>query len=223
MSVVHRVRVLPALFCLICSARIAAAGPATDALINKVETRYNKAKTLTVQFSEQYSVQGHPRPAESGTLTLRKAGKMRWDYTKPAGKVFVSDGKMIYLYTAADNKVEQIPLKDTEDMRAPLAFLLGHLDLKKEFQDFTLRPDNGETWLSATAKSPKTPYEKIEMLISGSGEITRLHILGRDESRLLFELSHEQMNPAVSDSLFAFKIPPGAEVVNAVEYAGQDR
>ncbi len=61
------------------------------------------------------------------------------------------------------------------------------------------------------------------MLISGSGEITRLHILGRDESRLLFELSHEQMNPAVSDSLFAFKIPPGAEVVNAVEYAGQDR
>jgi outer membrane lipoprotein carrier protein len=223
MILVQRFRVSSALVCLAFWARISAADPKIDAVIEKVEQRYNKAKTLTVQFSEQYSVQGHPRPAESGTLTLRKAGKMRWDYSKPAGKVFISDGKMIYLYTAADNKVEQIPLKDTEDMRAPLAFLLGHLDLKKEFQDFTLRPDNGESWLSATAKSSKTPYEKIEMLISGTGEITRLNILGRDESRLLFELTHEQMNPAVSDSLFAFKIPPGAEVVNAVEYAGQDR
>jgi outer membrane lipoprotein carrier protein len=196
---------------------------ATDTVISKVEHRYNNAKTLTVQFSEQYSVEGHPRPAETGTLTLRKAGKMRWDYAKPAGKLFVSDGKMIYLYTAADNKVQQIPVKDTDDMRAPLAFLLGHLDLKKEFRDFTLRPDNGETWLSATAKTDKTPYEKIEMLVNGNGEISRLNILGRDESRLLFELTHEQINPAVNDSLFAFKIPPGAEVVNAIEYAGQDR
>ncbi len=196
---------------------------AIDTLIQKIENRYNKAKTLTVQFSEQYSVQGHLRPAESGTLTLRKVGKMRWDYAQPAGKLFVSDGKMIYLYTAADNKVEQMPVKDTEDMRAPLAFLLGHLDLKKEFRDFTTRPENGETWLSATAKSSKTPYEKMEMLVNGSGEITRLSIFSRDESRLLFELTHEQMNPPVSDSLFAFKIPLGAEVVNAVEYSGQDR
>ena len=29
---------------------------------------------------------------------------------------------MIYLYTAWDNRVEKIPLKDTEDMRAPLRF-----------------------------------------------------------------------------------------------------
>jgi len=58
-------------------------------------------------------LQGHRRSPEAGKLTLRKQGKMRWDYAKPAGKVFVSDGKMFYLHTAADNKVEEIPLKDT--------------------------------------------------------------------------------------------------------------
>ena len=30
-------------------------------------------------------------------LTLRKPGRMRWDYQQPPGKLFVSDGKTVYL------------------------------------------------------------------------------------------------------------------------------
>jgi outer membrane lipoprotein carrier protein len=218
----HRVGVWAIFACLSVSSGLRADWNTAD-VIQKVEQHYNKARTLTVDFVEEYSVQGRRRPAETGTLTLRKQGKMRWDYSKPAGKVFVSDGKMIYLYTAADNKVEKIPLKDTEDMRAPLAFLLGHLDLKKEFRDFSLRPDNGEIWLDASAKNDKTPYEKIQMRVGITGEITRLNVIDRDESELNFELSHEKVNPQVADALFAFQIPVGAEVVNAVEYTGEER
>jgi outer membrane lipoprotein carrier protein len=195
----------------------------TDDLIQKVERRYNGAKTLAVDFVEEYSVQGHRRPAESGKLTLRKQGKMRWDYAKPAGKLFVSDGKMVYLYTSEDNKVEEIPLKDTEDMRAPLAFLLGHLELKKEFRDFAVWPEGEERWLSANAKSPRSLYEKVEMLVNPDGAIKALVVFGRDASRLQFALSHEQLNPTVNDAFFAFRIPPGAEVVSALEYAGEGR
>ena len=192
-------------------------------VIDRVEQHYNRAKTLTVSFAEQYSVQGHRRPSESGTLTIRKQGKMRWDYAQPAGKVFVSDGKMVYLYTPTENKVEEIPLRDTEDMRAPLAFLLGHLDLKKEFVHFIVQDEHGQTWLRADARGAKAPYETIEMLVSPDGGIDRLNVRNRDQSSLSFELSHEQLNPVVSEAFFAFKIPPGAEVVHSVEYAGGDR
>ncbi len=195
----------------------------SDALITKVEQHYNKARTLTVDFVENYSVEGRRRPTEAGKLTLRKQGKMRWDYNKPSGKLFISDGKTIFLYTSDDNRVEKIPLKDTEDMRAPLAFLLGHLELKKEFREFTVRPDGSAQWLDATAKNAKLPYGKIDMLVGPNGEISRLVVVGRDESRLDFELSHEQVNPPVNDALFTFKIPPGAEVVDAVEYASEGR
>jgi outer membrane lipoprotein carrier protein len=215
----HRVGVWVISACL-ATPFLVGADASSDALIQTLEQHYNKARTLTVEFVEEYSIQGRRRPPEAGTLTLRKLGKMRWDYTKPAGKLFVSDGKMIYLYTATDNKVEEVPLKDTEDMRAPLAFLLGHLDLKKEFRDFSTRPEGNLRWLEASAKSNKSPYEKIQMLIAANGEISRLVVLGRDESRLQFSLSHERVNPSVNDSLFAFKIPPGAEVVNAIEYSG---
>ena len=65
---------------------------------------------------------------------LRKPGKMRWDYSQPKGKLFVSDGKFLWLYTPDENRVEKMKLKESEDMRAPLAFLLGKLDFDKEFQ-----------------------------------------------------------------------------------------
>src|SRR5271165_883133 len=88
---------------LLGSALLSAAST-TDELIRRVETRYNAARTLSIDFVENYNMQGHPRPPEIGTLTLRKTGKMRWDYARPAGKLFISDGKMAYLYSASENR-----------------------------------------------------------------------------------------------------------------------
>ncbi len=190
--------------------------PSTDHVINEVQKRYNGAKTLSVRFVESYSIEGHKRRPEIGTLTLRKQGKMRWDYTQPVGKLFVSDGKEVYLYTSQDNRVEKVPLKDTEDMRAPLAFLLGRLDMKKEFRSFQTHSAEGGTWLDASSKNARIPYKNVEMLIAPDASIRQLKVFGRDESVLDFAFSNEKLNPPVSDRVFRFTVPPGAEVVDAL-------
>jgi outer membrane lipoprotein carrier protein len=206
---------------LVLSASVVLATPTAEQLIKQIQDRYNGARTLSADFVETYSIQGHERPPETGKLILRKQGKMRWDYTRPAGKLFVSDGKNVFLYTARDNRVEKVRLKDTEDMRAPLAFLLGRLDMKKEFRDFQVHAGDGGTWLDAAAKSDRLPYEQVEMLIAPDGSVRQLKVLGRDQSLLAYAFTDERLNPPVNDALFHFEIPPGAEVVNAVEYAGQ--
>jgi outer membrane lipoprotein carrier protein len=199
------------------------ADSATDQIIRKVQDRYNSARTLSVHFVENYSILGHPRPAESGTLSLRKQGKMRWDYSRPEGKLFISDGKEVFLYTATDNRVEKVPLRDTEDMRAPLAFLLGRLDMRKEFRDFQIREGEGGTWLDASAKTDRLPYEKVQMLIARDGSIAKLNVVGRDQSLLSYNFTDEKINLPLNDRLFHFQIPPGAEVVNAVDYRSQEK
>jgi outer membrane lipoprotein carrier protein len=203
---------MPWLICL-CALTVCTA----DELIKQLQERYNGARTLTVGFTEAYSMQGHPRPPEEGTLTLRKQGKMRWDYSRPAGKLFVSDGKTVYLYSSRDNRVEKVPLKDTEDMRAPLAFLLGRLDMKKEFRDFAAHAGEGGTWLEATAKTERVPYERVEMLIGAEGSVRQLKVVGRDQSLLDFRFRDERLNPPVAENFFQFKMPPGAEVVDGIE------
>jgi outer membrane lipoprotein carrier protein len=204
------------LVALLCIGSCLLLADSADQLIQRVEKRYNSAQTLSVAFNESYSVLGHARQPESGTLTLRKQGKMRWDYTHPAGKLFISDGKNAYLYTARDNRVEKLKLKDTEDMRAPLAFLLGRLDMKKEFRGFELHNADAGTWLNASAKNARVPYEKVEMLIAPDASIRALKVIGRDESLLSFSFNNEKINPPVADELFRFTAPPGAEVVDSL-------
>jgi outer membrane lipoprotein carrier protein len=184
-----------------------------NTLLKGVEQRYNRAKTLQVHFVESYSVQGKARKSESGELTLRKPGRMRWDYTAPMGKLFVSDGKDVYLYTPEAHRVEKTKLKASDDMRAPLAFLLGKLDFAKDFRDFAFRPQGMNFLITAKAKNDKFPYEQVEMLVTQDYEIERLAISLQDMSLLTFQLDGEKVNPPVNDALFQFQMPAGATLV----------
>jgi outer membrane lipoprotein carrier protein len=140
---------------------------------------------------------------------------MRWDYTEPSGKLFVSDGKDVYLYTPDAHRVERTKLKASEDMRAPLAFLLGKLDFDKDFRDFEFKPDGTNYLITAKAKTNTLPYEKIQMLVTPDYQIQRLVIDSPDLSVLTFQLDGEKLNPPVDDALFKFQMPAGATLVDA--------
>jgi outer membrane lipoprotein carrier protein len=193
---------------------MAAADVDLNTLLRGVEQRYNRAKTLQVHFVESYAVQGRARKSESGELTLRKPGKMRWDYTTPTGKLFVSDGKDVYLYTPEAHRVEKTKLRASDDMRAPLAFLLGKLDFAKDFRDFEVKPEGMNSLLTAKAKSDKFPYEQVQMLVTPDYQIVRMAINLQD-SLLTFQLDGEKVNPPVNDALFKFQMPAGATLVDA--------
>jgi outer membrane lipoprotein carrier protein len=203
------------LACVSLCLQVTAAGADLNTLLKGVEQRYNRAKTLQVHFVESYMVQGRARKSESGELTLRKPGRMRWDYTTPSGKLFVSDGKDVYLYTPEAHRVEKTKLKASDDMRAPLAFLLGKLDFAKDFRDFDIRPEGAQTLITAKAKSDKLLYGKIQMLVTADYQIQRLVIDGQDLSILTFQLDDEKLNPPVDDALFKFQMPAGATLVDA--------
>jgi outer membrane lipoprotein carrier protein len=193
-----------------------AADTGLDTLIRGIEQRYNRARTLSVDFTETYSVAGRSHRPESGSLVLRKPGRMRWTYTEPAGKLFVSDGHNAFLYTATDNRVERSTLKASEDLHAPMAFLLGKLDLKKEFRGFETKPAGSDTYLVAEARTDRLPYEKVQMLVGPDYAIHGLTVHGRDGSILGFVFKNEIVNPAVPDQAFRFTLPPGADVIDAV-------
>lgn len=185
--------------------------PPLPNLLKDVEARYNHTKTLQVAFSEQYTPPGRPQRTESGTLYLRKPGRMRCDYISPKGKLCVSDGNYLYVYTPSDNLAMKMKLKDSlaEDMRAPLAFLLGKLNFDKEFNNLQARPEGPATRIIGTPKNQV--YNSIEFLVAPDKHIQELKIVAVDNSILQFVFSDEKLDPPLSDKLFAFQLPPGAK------------
>ena len=95
--------------------------------------------------------------------------------------------------------------------------------MKKEFRDFDTRAREGGTWLDATAKTDRLPYEKVEMLVSDTGTIQKLTVIGRDQSVLSYAFTEERLNPLLSDAVFHFQIPAGAQVIDAVSFKGQEK
>jgi outer membrane lipoprotein carrier protein len=202
-----RVFSILALVCLSAQARELAE------VLKGVEQHYNRVASLEVQFEQRYQEQGHAPRVESGSLSLRKPGRMRWQYSVPAGKLFVSDGKWVWLYSPSANTAERTRLKETEDFRAPLAFLLGKLDFQRDFGDFELRASGQDSTVIALPRNDKLPYTKVEFTVTPGNAIRRLVVDGIDASRMEFVFTGEKVNPPLPDSMFRYTPPRGVEII----------
>ena len=209
---------------LVAASSIASGDVDLPKLLKDIESRYNRAVTLQLSFSEVYTFQGRPHTPERGELYLRKPGRMRWQYTKPAGKLLVSDGKDVYYYNAESNRAERMRAKDAEDMRAPLAFLIGRLDFSRDFREFKTRPEGGGIWVTCIPKSEKLPYTEVSFLTTAAGaRIERVRVVGQDRSIIDFDFSGEVINPPIADQVFHFQIPAGAEYIDSTAPAKRER
>jgi outer membrane lipoprotein carrier protein len=195
---------------------LGAAAPADPPVTQAVEQRYNRLRTLQVDFEERVSYGERVRRAEKGTLYLLRPGKMRWEYTDPKGKLFVADGQMFYLYSPHSNQVQRLKPKAAADWRAPLAFLLGRLDFGREFGPITIRPREELIELAAAPRSEREPFkEAVFHVAARTFEIRRIVVTGQDGMVTEFLFRGERANPALEAGLFRFEPPAGAEIVDA--------
>src|ERR1700721_297445 len=102
-------------------------------LAQAVDEHYNHLRSLQSDFTEIYRGDGAER-VESGTLRLKKPRKMRWEYRSPKEKLFISDGQAVWFYLPEERQVRKTSFKKLDDLRSPIAFLLGTLKLENEIR-----------------------------------------------------------------------------------------
>ena len=191
--------------------------PNAALLAKTVNAHYNHLQSLQARYTERYRGMGMDR-TESGTLLLKKPGRMRWAYDSPAGKVFLLDGKNAITYTPGDAQAQEIPEKDLDDLRSPLRFLLGHTELAKELTGLTLtlvKLEDGSVGytLSGSPKGMEARVHSIALTVDASGEIHAMRIEEIDGSTTEFAFSAMKENVATKDADFVFVAPKGVEVV----------
>jgi len=182
--------------------------------LHGIEDRYNNSKTMRVNFTETLIARGGRHVPQTGTLYLRKPRQMRWEYVSPPGNLFISDGKFTYDYDAKSNSVEQQKLNEGDDMRGPLAFLLGKLDFDRDFGQYRTGGPDGA--ITSVPKSDKLEYAEITLVPGPDFSIKRLSIKGQDGSVMQYVFDGEVKNPPLSEALFKFVKPPGAVMVDPV-------
>jgi outer membrane lipoprotein carrier protein len=180
-----------------------------------VDKYYNGLHSLRTSFTESFHGMGLNRE-ESGTLLLRKPGKMYWTYTKPAGKIFLLDGKYAWFYTPGDAQVERLAAAQMDDLRSPLRFLLGHTQLQKELEGLTLSSTAHGLELSGVPKGMQNRVAKIVLGVSADGEIHSMSITEVDGAETAFTFTDSQANAPAPESDFVFHPPAGVPVVDGL-------
>jgi outer membrane lipoprotein carrier protein len=201
------------------TAASAAAAPATDvkALAAGVDAHYNHLRSLEAEFTEVYRGSGMER-TETGTLWLKKPGKMRWEYRSPREKLFVSDGKDAWFYVPADRQARKTAAKKLEDVRSPLAFLLGKTKLEKELQGLSLAPDkeplvSGNVVLRGVPQALADRVSEILLEVTPDHQIARIVIQEVDGAVTEYRFGGMKEDVAIGDGRFEFKPPAGTETV----------
>ena len=192
--------------------------PRVDALVRVLEKHYNRMRTLKANFVQIYRTNERaPSREEAGILYLKKPGKMRWEYTRPEVKLFLLDGKRISFYVPQDGQVIRIPVKRSADLRTPLRFLLGRMNLKRTFRVELARDaaplDPGNPVLRLRPKKNRERFRELLLEVDGRQRLRRIKILETNGTITEFRLFGEIPNPPLDSALFRFRLPPGVELI----------
>lgn len=188
------------------------------ALAAKVQQRYNGIKDIQGDFVQTY--EGgvlRTRTTERGTVAIKRPGKMRFTYTKPEKKEFVSDGNRLYTHLVADKQVIVSPAPGPDQGDIPAMFLAGQSDLSRDYiPSFTALPGaaTGLITLKLVPRKKSEEYESIGIGVDPKTlQIQFLTAVDTQGGRSSFSFSNLKENRGLADNQFVFRIPRGVDVV----------
>ncbi len=146
----------------------------------------------------------------SGVLTLKRPGKIRFEYEDAVNMLIVSDGRTLSMVDYDVRQVQRWPIKNS-----PLGVLL---DPERDIASYgKLVPTASPQVVSVKVRDPKRPeYGMITLILirnpsaPGGLELVSWVALDSQNKRTTVRLSNHKYGVAVPDRMFKYRDPRGA-------------
>lgn len=187
-------------------------------VVSRLQQVYEKTQSLKARFNQVLSGPMGKRTA-SGGVSLKKPGKMRWDYEKPEKKLFLSDGTTLWMYEPEDEQAFRQPLNSSQ-LPAQVSFLFGRGKLLDEFTITYLDGQNlgqaGDFVLKLVPKTPTTQYRYLVFVVHPTTYLVKETLLYDQQggsNDIIFTNVEQNPKTGVDDSRFSFTPPPNTRIV----------
>ena len=190
-------------------------------LAQTLQRKYDGVKDFSADFTHVYEGGVLKKQiTERGRMIIKKPGKMRWQYTAPEEKLFVSDGVKMYSYIPQDKQVIVATVPPEDDAATPTLFLAGKGSLTRDFTPslVELPPGMpaGSKVLKLVPKAKQSDYDWLVLVVDpASLDIRGLVTVDAQGGKSSFLFTNLKHNVGLADKDFAFKIPRGVDVVSA--------
>ena len=190
-------------------------------LAQALQKKYDGGKDFSADFTHTY--EGgvlRKQITERGRLVIKKPGKMRWQYTAPEEKLFVSDGVKMYSYIPLDKQVIVATVPPDYQATTPTLFLAGKGSLTRDFVaslvELPAGMPAGTQALKLVPKARQQDYDWLVLVVDPATlDIRGLVTVDAQGGKSSFSFTNLKQNLGLADKDFAFKIPRGVDVVSA--------
>lgn len=181
-------------------------------IVGAVEAKYADVNTLTAAFTQTTKSELYGADEQVGTVALQRPASMRWNF-EGDGRQFVTDGKTMWIYNAADNQVMRYD--DVSKSAASADSLLQSLDRISELFEITVLADTATSKrLSLKPKGKEAEQVKrIELGLTGDLTLQDVTIVDAFDTTTALSFREVKLDAKVPESTFQFEVPKGAEVI----------
>jgi outer membrane lipoprotein carrier protein len=184
-----------------------------EALARRVEQRHRTVADLTARFVQTYRSGLIGREiTEKGVVSIKRPGRMLWEYREPEKKTFVANGKTFYFYVPADRQVIVRP--QAKDKSLPALLLSGQSDVLAEFAvSLDETAPAGLRRLRLVPRKADPEVEWVTLDVDAAHRIRAIAVVDVQGNRSRFEFDGIKENVGLKDRIFEFRPPAGVEVV----------
>ena len=197
----------------------AAAKPSGSALAaaRRLEERIASVKAVEADFSQTIDTPALPEPqVESGRLFLERPGRMRWEYTRPAGKLALADGRDSWLWLPEDQVAITAPIAGDERDSGVSLLMQERPDLVGRFTvDWAPALKGAPRPLRLRPRQSGGPYDALLVTVADPGFPREIVVIDPLGGRLTYRLVNVRFSDRLEPDLFVFTPPPGATVQRA--------
>jgi outer membrane lipoprotein carrier protein len=212
----HAVPLAFALVVLAPGAALPSADPDADlarSVVRRIEERHGRTADLVARFTQSYRSGMLGREiVERGVLSIKRPGRMRWEYKDPESKLFVSDGKTFYFYVPEDR---QVVVSEQDAERSLAARLLsGRGGLLDEFDASLEEPlEEGVLRVKLVPRREQPDVAQAFVDAEPTGRIRSILLVDVQGNRTRFRFEGVRENTGLPEKLFRFEVPAGVEVI----------
>ena len=184
-----------------------------DASVARVDQFLGSLKTLSADFVQVVRGRdGQITSRATGTLSLSRPDRFRWDYRTPYEQTIVADGRRLWLY---DSDLDQVTVRALEAGlgSTPAMLLSGAGSVADSFTGGPVETDGSWTWCRLTPRDRATDFELVSLGFNTKGELAAMELKDKLGQTTALDFSNVRRNVPLDAGLFRFEPPQGADVI----------
>jgi outer membrane lipoprotein carrier protein len=181
--------------------------------VARVDAYLASLKTLTAAFVQiVQDKQGQVTERATGTLSISRPNRFRWDYREPYAQSIVADGRKLWLY---DPDLEQVTVRSLEHGlgSTPALLLSGSGRVGDAFKAGPIERQQGRTWNRLVPTTKGADFERVSLAFDERDELVAMELVDKLGQTTTIEFAQVRRGATLDDSLFRFVPPQGADVI----------